>query len=315
MKCSCVGVAGALASLTLVLLVGACGGSDGDGQPAGPVFRMSADEMASTFEAPTRLATEVEAGIVNDDLERFLASFTPSAVVIDPIDPSLTPSVGGWFRAFGDLCSTTTLDGVFVNVDGALTAGTCSGFYRILDEPALPETMLYVRHQPIADRQATELMHRLDADVVGAHPVETVVRIGFGESRGAELSEHTAVAEDVGERFERAWSSSETPDVAGLYAPDARRHDAYVGELAGFDGIAGWMESVRERYPFLSVTIDSLYASGLGPAAIYELTMAPDGEGCAMRVASVWNLSEGGLIDHEHVYYDAETIFSCGWAE
>jgi SnoaL-like domain len=286
----------------------------------GVVFGMSASEIESTFDVAVAVGTGVNEGLDANDGELFLSQFQPGARVIDPIVPSLTPSVADFFFAFQSLCTRWLTDEVLVNLDGSLSVGDCAGFYDAISgddaatSSALPDGLPAVRHLPISDGLASELMHRLDADTVGQYPVETVTIIGFPESRAQDVTSQVGAAEEFIARFEAAWASEQPESVAALYSGDAVRHDGYVGDLAGQAELIGWVSSVLDQYPDVAATTESLYSSGRGPAAVYQLTMTVNGDACSMRVGSVWDLDAQGLIEQEFVYYDIDSIFDCGWA-
>jgi hypothetical protein len=306
----------------LALGVGAvgCGGDDtGDGASSPPMFGMSADEITATFDRSIDLGTNVNTALESNDFDLFMAQFQPGAKVIDPIDPSLTPAVGIWFRSFRGLCSHWGLEEVLVNQGGSLAASTCEDFY--LDQEPVdtgaspaPRTLRGVRHLTISDGLATELMHRLDAETLEAHPTDTVLVIGFPESRSADVSGFVAGGGDFIARFESAWASRDAETIAALYSPRAIREDAYVGDLQGTTELTRWLAALVDRYPDIALTTEAVFASGRGPAAIYALTMTDAGHMCSMRLGSVWDLDDDGLVDREFVYYDPDTVFSCGWS-
>ena len=103
-------------------------------------------------------------------------------------------------------------------------------------------------------------------------------------------------------------------EVAQLYAVDAHRYDGYSGDRDGQQAIADWHEHLFDTRPDLTVDVSEVFASGLGPAALYTITAAVDDTPCTMRLGSVWDLDDQGLITDEYVYYDPDTVLTCGWA-
>jgi hypothetical protein len=74
-----------------------------------------------------------------------------------------------------------------------------------------------------------------------------------------------------------------------------------------------------EAFPDLRVRDIVAYASGLGPAATYTLTMTVGDDPCLMGPGTVWDLDrlardqdEQALVVDEYVYYDPKTVLDCG---
>ena len=317
----------AVAMAALVAVSTACG-SDGEDPERGaattkepiPVFSVPAPEISDSIEGPRAIGTNVAAGLNGLDRELYMAQFRPGAVVIDPVVPSLKPSVGGFFSQFGaagQLCESWPVEAVYVNIGGVLTVGSCDGLYRDLpDADQLPTTPRVVRHLPISDGLATRLMHRIGLEAASDYAVETVVAIGFPdpEQTGADLAGQAATAEDFTDRLESAWATADPNAVAGLYEDLVTRHDGYVGDMQSRQEISDWSALLFDAYPDLTLAVTEIFASGRGPAATYDLTMTSAGDSCTMRVGAVWNLDDEGLITEEFVYYDPETVLTCGWA-
>ncbi|MDJ0769644.1 MAG: nuclear transport factor 2 family protein [Ilumatobacter sp.] len=284
------------------------------------VFAMSAREISASVEAPTAIGTNVAAGFNAPDRELYLAQFHLGARVIDPIVPSLNPSVGAFFSSFGaagTLCESWPIDAVYVNTGGALTAGSCNGIYRDLpDAGQLPTKPRVIRHLPISDGLATELMHRIGLEAARTLPMETAAAIGFAdpERRGTDLAGQAATAEDFIDRLESAWATADPDALAQLYQYQSSRHDGFAGDRQSRQEIKDWYALLFETYPDLTLEVTEGFASGLGPGATHDLTMTAGGDNCTMRIGAVWDLDDEGLIADEYVYYDPHTVLACGWA-
>lgn len=295
--------------------------SDGQGEGAtelGSVFDVSAEEISRRIEVPTAIGLNVARGLSMPDQELFLAQFRPDAKVTDPIVPTLTPTMAAFYRMFGRagmLCESWPLDDVYVNRGGALTVGSCEGFYRTLPDAAeLPTGVRLVRHLPISDGLATGMMHRYEASFAATHPEQSVLPIGFPASRSADVLAQTAVTGEFLARLQSAWDSRDPAEIGAIYADRATRHDGFVADRQGREQIADWHALLFDVHPSADLAITEEYASGLGPGALYTLTMQAEGAACTMELAAVWDLDDDGLIENEYVYYDAGTVLSCGWA-
>ncbi|MFW2333303.1 nuclear transport factor 2 family protein [Ilumatobacter sp.] len=281
---------------------------------------MTAQEISDSIEAPRAIGTNVATGLNAPDRELYLAQFQPGAEVIDPIVPHYTPRVESFFSEFGaagTLCESWPVDAVYVNTGGALTVGSCDGFYRDLpDADQYPAKPRVVRQLPIIDGLATGLMHRMDLEAASTFPVETAIAIGFPdpETVGADHAEQAATADDFINRLESAWATADPNTLASLYQDQAARHDGYAGDMQAPREIVDWYTRLFDAYPDLTLEVTEGFASGCGPAATYDLTMTTGGDTCTMRVGAVWDLDDDGLIADEYVYYDPETVLACGWA-
>ncbi len=290
-----------------------------EGAPApASVFALPAEAILDSVELPTAIGTDVARGLSMSDQDLFLAQFHSDAKVIDPIAPTLTPPMTDFYGAFGragTLCESWPLENLYMNLGGVLTSGSCEGFYRTLPDAAeLPSGVLLLRHLPISDGLATGLMHRYEASFAATHPEESVVPIGFPASRSANVVAQTALTEEFLDRLQSAWDARDPAAIGALYADGATRHDGFTADQQGRQQIADWYALLFDAYPSVQMTVAAEYAGGLGPGALYALTMTTaDGEACTMQLAAVWRLDDEGLIEHEYVYYDADSILTCGW--
>lgn len=297
---------------------GSEGQTEGGSEPA-LVFALRAEEILDSVEMPTAIGTNVAHGLSMTDRDLFLAQFHSDATVIDPIVPTLTPTMTDFYGAFGragTLCESWPLENVYVNQGGVLTSGSCEGFYRTLPDAAeLPSGVLLLRHLPISDGLATGLRHRYEASFAATHPEESVVPIGFPASRSANVVAQTALTEAFLDRLQSAWDARDPAAFGALYTDGATRHDGFTADQQGRQQIADWYALLFDAYPDVEMTITEGYAGGLGPGALYALTMTTaDGEACTMQVAAVWHINNDDLIEHEYVYYDADSVLMCGWA-
>lgn len=126
-----------------------------------------------------------------------------------------------------------------------------------------------------------------------------------------------------------AWSSGSPETVADLYAVDALRDDAILGEFRqGRPAIVDFAESFFARYPEARWDLLVGFGEGDENAAWYwsvnpgQVTggvftievMDTEGQPCEVRAAVLLKVSEGRII-HESWYYDADSVIRCGWAQ
>ena len=159
-------------------------------------------------------------GLDTPDRELYAAQFQPGARVVDPIVPSLTPSVGSFFSEFGAaglLCDHWPVDAIYVNADGALTSGSCDGMYRDLpDTGQFPAKPRVVRQLPISDGLATGLMHRIGLETASTSAWETVVAIGLGPAATYDLT-MTAGGDTCTMRLGAVWDLDDDGLIADEY--------------------------------------------------------------------------------------------------
>jgi hypothetical protein len=268
-------------------------------------------QVDAAADSATVVATQVVVGLNSDDPTLFVSQFVDGGFVIDPIDPIRTPSVESYHPFEHDLCDSWGLEEVFVNATGSLSKATCEGFFESI--PGGPDSMDAVRHLPMADGLATNMMHRLDVEAYGAYPEETVTIIGFSSTWAEAVVEQVDAASKFEEALIAAWESGDPDQVEDLYAPDAIREDPFLGLSPDSASTLTWPTRLLEHYDTVSISVENLYASALGPAAIYELVLGNAGIECGIRQASVWNLDDDGIVTYEWVYYDRSTLNECGW--
>lgn len=270
-----------------------------------PMWLRELNDVEPLVATTTRIAIGVVAGLNDPEPDLFLSQFRPGSEVIDPIVPRLTPSVSSWFASERTLCTVWTAEEVFVNEEGSLTTGACVGFYEPVDGP--PE-LKGIRHLPMHLGLAAGLMHFLDVDALERYPEETVTIIGFPESVGAEVTEQVQFARSFEEHLVEAWDSGDAASVMALYSANGVREDGFAGVAPTPEGTRDWLATLFGHYEDARLSVEELYASGLGPAAVYRITMRRDGSECSVRLASVWFVDDEGLIEREAVFYAPEVL-------
>lgn len=240
--------------------------------------------------------------------------------MIDPIVPNLQPSVESFFPEFGaagTLCESWPVDAIYVNTGGALTAGSCDGVYRDLPEAGqFPTKPRVVRQLPIGDGLATGLMHRMGLETASSLRGRPLSPSDFRIRTGSRLLSRTRPPPPTTSSTDsNRLGRQQTPPLLLRSTTIKPSADGYASDTQARQGIVDWYTRLFDTYPDLALVVTEGFASGLGPAATYDLTMTTGGDTCTMRVGAVWNLDDDGLIADEYVYYDPETVLACGWAQ
>ncbi len=301
--------------LVVSLVMSSCGwngqAEEGPGF-AVPLFTLTEGEVTAASESAVQIAETVSQALDTPDRDSFSAAFGPSSYVVDPIVPSLRPGVNVWFSLFRRLCSGVLTHDIYVNVDGSVFNGDCSGFYDgYADDP--PTSLAVLSELWLEDGVATRLMNRLDAATLDSYPAETSEVIGFARSEEEAVSAAAQTAERFASRWVEAWKSGDLEPILALYASDGVRADGFAGLDDRPAALADWLKSFTNAYDEVTVQIELLTASSLGPAAAYRLELGDGDHACEMRLVSVWDLDEQDRIVREHTYYHPETVFACGW--
>ncbi|MCV2396039.1 hypothetical protein OEB99_17135 [Actinotalea sp. M2MS4P-6] len=294
--------------MAVVAGLGACTGD------AGTTFTgamMPWSQVQAAAERASSVAESVTVGLNRPDSGLFLAQFADGAVVVDPVDAVDTPDVASWFSGERGLCETWGLVDVFVNADGSLTDAYCEGFFA--PTAGGPDRLDAARHLLMTDGLATRMMHRFDVDHYGSYPDEILAVIGYPSDRAGAVLEQVDAARGFAESLTDAWTSADPVRIAALYAADGFRDDPFAGLAPNHDATVAWFADLTGAYDSIALSLDTLDASALGPAATYELRLVDGTTECSMRLASVWNLDDEGRVTREWLYYDPDTLNACGW--
>jgi ketosteroid isomerase-like protein len=120
--------------------------------------------------------------------------------------------------------------------------------------------------------------------------------------------------------YRSAWSSGDQRVVAALYTSDAVREDmVFMERQEGQKAIASFAESFFNWYPDAQWNFILDFGEGHGDAPItgglYVIKVKDDnGQPCEVKVAVLLQTSENLLITHETLYYEPQSLISCGWA-
>ena len=122
--------------------------------------------------------------------------------------------------------------------------------------------------------------------------------------------------------YSSAWSSMDANTLADMYAKDAVRQDALFSESQqGRKAIKAFAESFFTWYPKVQWTPLEMFGErgfpdkpqAIGSSYAIEIT-DPSGETCQVLAVVLLHVLDGKIVQ-EDLYYDAESLIQCGWAE
>jgi hypothetical protein len=117
-----------------------------------------------------------------------------------------------------------------------------------------------------------------------------------------------------------AWSSKNTRKVKSLYAVEAVRDDPIFGKyLEGRNAIVSDAQVFFSKFPLAQWKLGLAFGDGNGTAPItggvWELSViGSEGEMCDVRMAVTLKTVNGKIVS-ENVYYEPNSLISCGWAQ
>jgi len=120
--------------------------------------------------------------------------------------------------------------------------------------------------------------------------------------------------------YQAAWSSGDAQAVEQLYAVDAVREDMiFMERQEGQKAIATFARAFFDWYPGGLWNISFDFGEGIGNAPItgglYKIKVTDlTGQPCEIKVAVLLQAAEN-LITQETVYYEPQSLISCGWAK
>lgn len=120
--------------------------------------------------------------------------------------------------------------------------------------------------------------------------------------------------------YQSAWSSGDELAVGELYASDAVRADTiFMEQQEGQVAITAFANSFFAWYPDVKWSLSFSFGEGMGDAPItgglYTIKVTDlSGQPCEVKAAVLLQASEN-LISHETLYYEPESLISCGWAQ
>lgn len=309
-------------AMVAALVVAACGSDDGDTAPRTDVsglFVVSADDLTAEAAAMTDIAQRMGEALKSFDAAD--APPTDSFLLIDPAIPSLRMHSMGDYLSFMEATIDTTheVGEILVNRDGSLTATDWTSFFHA-DVAGIDGGMPFARQLRVTDGSVTQLMHLMGAADAADHAEAIARTIGY-EQLGVPLDEAVATIEaeaaqasDLAERWATAWTTRDLDAIRALYAAaGAVRVDGYAGGEKDVAAVEAWATTLFAATPDLAVTVTDVFASGMGPGVIADMTATVDGTSCTVRIGVVWETGEDGLVTREYVYYDANALLACGW--
>ena len=143
------------------------------------------------------------------------------------------------------------------------------------------------------------------------------------------IEEIDLVDSDFLAQFASAWSSGDTQQVVELYAEDAMLEDSLFGfSIIGQEEITAYANRLFAQSPGASWEVLEVFAeSKATPPFVEEYPFSaqggvfginvndPEGKQCQVRVVVVLTPNDEGILLSQVVFYNAETLIACGWAE
>lgn len=136
---------------------------------------------------------------------------------------------------------------------------------------------------------------------------------------GRATTERLDEARSLLSSYSSAWSSGKPQMVVGLYARDAVREDTIFQERQeGREAITSFAESFFAWYPGAQWKLLLPFGDGRGDApvtgGVYAIRVSgPGNQPCEVHVAVLLKTSDDEIV-HEALYYEPDSLISCGWA-
>lgn len=144
-----------------------------------------------------------------------------------------------------------------------------------------------------------------------------------------DFEEIDVVDADFLAHFAAAWSSGDVAQVEALYTEDASLEDTlYNVSISGNQAIAQYAKQVFNQSPGASWEVLETFAESKAKfpyeeeypfsaqGGVFGINVNdPQGNRCQIRAVVVLTPNDDGLIFSQSVFYNAETLVACGWAE
>jgi ketosteroid isomerase-like protein len=118
-----------------------------------------------------------------------------------------------------------------------------------------------------------------------------------------------------------AWSSGDSEAVASLYTPEAIRQDTLYGEnQQGYSAIKAFATHFFAWYHSVHLTLEGTfgeYPEVIKRGGIYKVSVSdPGGQPCDVKMLVLLEPDESQQkIAQEWVFYNADSLIACGWAQ
>ncbi len=120
--------------------------------------------------------------------------------------------------------------------------------------------------------------------------------------------------------YASAWSSDNPGTVASLYAPEVIRQDTLFNEnQQGISAVKKFATNFFNWYPGVSFELLQSFKLGdskpVNTGGVYSIHVSDQaGKPCDVKSIIVLELSQDKIIN-EWLYYNADSLISCGWAQ
>lgn len=137
----------------------------------------------------------------------------------------------------------------------------------------------------------------------------------ISESEAAEMK-------SLASAYAAAWSLKDSKAIEAMYAKDAVRRDMLFGEIQeGSRAIRSFAEAFFSWYPDAQWTPLEIFGErayrdkpqAVGSSYRIEVTN-PSGESCEIEAVVILHVFEGKIVQ-EDLYYEPESLVTCGWAD
>ncbi len=130
-------------------------------------------------------------------------------------------------------------------------------------------------------------------------------------------SDGTPIPEKLTQDYAAAWSSGDPETVASLYDPNIVRQDTLFGEnQQGSTAVKEYANNYFAWYPGVRLELqDSLQWSSKDLGGVYAIHVIDRaGRPCDVRAIILLESSQDKIIN-EKLFYNADSLIACGWAQ
>jgi ketosteroid isomerase-like protein len=136
-------------------------------------------------------------------------------------------------------------------------------------------------------------------------------------SSAAAAADGQPFSENLLQNYAAAWSSGDPDAVANLYTPDVERQDTLFGyDQHGSTTVKDFAADFFAWYPGVRLELqDSLQWSAKDLGGVYAIHVTDqEGKPCDVRAIILSESSKDKIIN-ERLFYNADSLIACGWAQ
>lgn len=141
----------------------------------------------------------------------------------------------------------------------------------------------------------------------------------YGPDFWYRFREPERINEQFLEEFSAAWSTGDPEVVSNLYAPSAILEDSlFRVNAAGQESIQDYVADFFRWYPGVTLQLEGSFAEaepGVIQGGVFSIhVLDTERNPCQIYAAILLEPSQTG-ITKERLYYDADSLITCGWAQ